>query len=324
MKRGSSLGSVHHPLGRRRALLAANGFTRRAAAVGVGVIFVLSVIVGSTGVSSGSAGAVTFRTTAAAHAYWLVAADGGVFTFGDAGFYGSLGNARLIAPIVGMASTPDGKGYWLVGADGGVFAFGDAGFYGSLGNVRLDAPIVGMASTPDGKGYWLVGADGGVFTFGDAGFHGSLANFRLNAPIVSMTPSYDAHGYYLVGADGGVFTFGDALFGGSFVATVLDQFQGDPTIVGIGLIAPSSFHGSGIYAVASNGQTKTDGGPDLTDQVTWPLQVDGPVIAFCGTRYVTPRGEVAGMYTTYRFPGLTAVHLNAPVVGIATPATRTS
>src|ERR1035441_6593061 len=46
--------------------------------------------------------------------YWLVAADGGVFSFGDAGFYGSLGGTRLRQPVVGMAASPTGKGYWLV------------------------------------------------------------------------------------------------------------------------------------------------------------------------------------------------------------------
>nr|MDA8268696.1 hypothetical protein [Actinomycetota bacterium] len=77
---------------------------------------------------------------------WLVGADGGVFAFGDAGFYGSMGAVRLAAPVVGMASTPDGHGYWLVGADGGVFAFGDARFSGSMGGVRLAAPVVGIAA----------------------------------------------------------------------------------------------------------------------------------------------------------------------------------
>ena len=46
--------------------------------------------------------------------YWLVASDGGIFTFGDAAFYGSTGAVILNKPIVGMAATPDGKGYWLV------------------------------------------------------------------------------------------------------------------------------------------------------------------------------------------------------------------
>ena len=69
--------------------------------------------------------------------YWEVGADGGVFAFGDAGFYGSMGGQRLEPPIVGIGATPDGQGYWEVGADGGLFAFGDAGFYGSMGGQRL-------------------------------------------------------------------------------------------------------------------------------------------------------------------------------------------
>jgi hypothetical protein len=32
--------------------------------------------------------------------YWLVASDGGVFTFGDAPFEGSAGSNGLVAPIV--------------------------------------------------------------------------------------------------------------------------------------------------------------------------------------------------------------------------------
>jgi hypothetical protein len=63
--------------------------------------------------------------------YWLVASDGGVFTFGDATFYGSAGNLHLVAPVVGMSATGDSGGYWLVGGDGGIFTFGDAAFYGS-------------------------------------------------------------------------------------------------------------------------------------------------------------------------------------------------
>ena len=35
--------------------------------------------------------------------YWLVASDGGVFTFGDASFYGSTGGTTLNKPIIGFA-----------------------------------------------------------------------------------------------------------------------------------------------------------------------------------------------------------------------------
>ncbi len=76
--------------------------------------------------------------------YYLVAADGGVFAFGGAHFYGSTGGVQLASPIVGMETTPDSHGYWLVAADGGIFAFGDAVFYGSTGGIQLVSPIVGM------------------------------------------------------------------------------------------------------------------------------------------------------------------------------------
>ncbi len=78
--------------------------------------------------------------------YRLVVADGGVFAYGDAGFFGSGGGTALAKPIVGISSTPDGGGYWLVAADGGVFAYGDAIFSGSAGSMALNKPVVGMAA----------------------------------------------------------------------------------------------------------------------------------------------------------------------------------
>jgi len=75
--------------------------------------------------------------------YWLVASDGGIFSFGDAPFYGSTGAIRLNEPIVGMHPSPTGHGYWLVASDGGVFSFGDARFFGSAGGIALARPVVG-------------------------------------------------------------------------------------------------------------------------------------------------------------------------------------
>ena len=67
-----------------------------------------------------------------------MATDGGIFDYGDAGFYGSTGCIHLNKPIVAMAATPDGHGYWLVASDGGIFNYGDAGFYGSRGGQPLN------------------------------------------------------------------------------------------------------------------------------------------------------------------------------------------
>ena len=144
--------------------------------------------------------------------YRLVAADGGVFAFGDSGFHGSTGALRLNQPVVGMASSPSGQGYWLVARDGGVFAFGDAGFFGSTGGQALQAPVVAMAATPSGRGYWLVAADGGVFAFGDARYHGSVQGYPSEA--VSLVAAPSGGGYSLVYRDGSSYAFGDLLGGG--------------------------------------------------------------------------------------------------------------
>ncbi len=63
--------------------------------------------------------------------YWLLARDGGIFSYGDAQFYGSTGAMALNAPghLDGI-DTRSGHGYWLLAADGGVFSFGNANFLG--------------------------------------------------------------------------------------------------------------------------------------------------------------------------------------------------
>ena len=73
---------------------------------------------------------VGMAATPSGNGYWLVAADGGIFAFGDAPFHGSMGGRPLAKPIVGMAPYSPQSGYWLVAQDGGIFSFG-APFLGS-------------------------------------------------------------------------------------------------------------------------------------------------------------------------------------------------
>jgi peptidoglycan hydrolase-like protein with peptidoglycan-binding domain len=176
--------------------------------------------------------------------YWLVASNGGVFTYGAARFYGSAGDIHLNSPIVGMAAVPGGTGYWLVAKDGGVFTYGAARFYGSAGDIHLNSPIIGMAAVPGGKGYWLVAADGGIFSYGTARYKGSTGATRLNSPIVGMAASPTGMGYWLVAADGGVFTYGSARFHGSAGGTHLNA----PIVA----MAPSA-GGGGYWLAAANG-----------------------------------------------------------------------
>jgi len=146
---------------------------------------------------------------------WVAAADGSVYAFGDARYYGSMAHRPLTRPVVGIAATPSGHGYWLVARDGGIFSFGDARFYGSTGAIRLNRPILAMAATPTGRGYWFVASDGGVFAFGDAGFYGSTGGAPPYFPITGMATTPDGRGYWLVTLTGQVFAFGDANWAGN-------------------------------------------------------------------------------------------------------------
>jgi hypothetical protein len=140
--------------------------------------------------------------------YWLVAADGGVFTFGSARFAGSAASRPLNRPVVSLAPTSTGDGYWLVAEDGGVFTFGDATYRGSAAARKLRRPVVGIVPTSTGRGYRLVAADGGVFTYGDAGFFGSGAGSGLT--YVAAVPTPTGHGYWLVDDKRQAHGFGDA------------------------------------------------------------------------------------------------------------------
>ena len=233
--------------------------------------------------------------------YWEVAADGGVFAFGNARFLGSMGGRPLGAPVVGLAVTPDGQGYWEVAADGGVFAFGDARFLGSMGGRPLSAPIVAVAPTPDGQGYWEVAADGGVFAFGDARFLGSMGGRPLSAPIVAVAPTPDGQGYWEVAADGGVFAFGDARFLGSM--------GGRPLSAPIVAVAPTP-DGQGYWEVAADGGVFAFGdarflgsmggrplsapivavAPTPDGQGYWEVAADGGVFAFGDARFLGSMG----------------------------------
>ena len=187
---------------------------------------------------------VTNNASGGVAGYWVVAQDGGIFAFGAARFFGSMGARRLNQPVLGMAASPSGNGYWLVAADGGIFSFGDARFWGSTGAIKLNQPVVAMASSPTGNGYWLVARDGGIFAFGDARFAGSTGALKLNQPVVGMARTPSGNGYWLVASDGGIFAFGDARFWGSTGATRLNQ-----PVIGM---APTPT-GNGYWLVAADG-----------------------------------------------------------------------
>ena len=232
---------------------------------------------------------------------WEVASDGGIFAFGNAKFYGSMGGMPLNKPIVGMAATPTGGGYWEVASDGGIFAFGNAQYYGSMGGKPLDKPIVGIAATPTGGGYWEVASDGGIFAFGNAQFYGSMGGKTLNAPIVGIAATPTGKGYWEAASDGGIFAFGTAAFHGSEGGKTLNA-----PIVGLA----SSVTGNGYWEVASDGGLFTfgtaafhgsEGGKPLNAPIVgmaatptgggyWEVAADGGIFNFGTAKFYGSEG----------------------------------
>jgi hypothetical protein len=238
--------------------VASKGFrsavARRGAALGLAVLVVTAVVGSLVLRAPGTA------TASSTYGYWLAGADGGVFSFGQAGFYGSAGSVPLNNPIVGFVPTRSAAGYWMVASDGGIFAFGDAAFLGSMGGKPLNRPITGMAATPTGKGYWLVASDGGVFAFGDAPFLGSLVGENLSKPIVDFAVTPSGQGYWMTTSDGQVYGFGDAAYYGSVSDTVdlnkrIQALAPTPTGHGYWLVAADggifAFGDAGYYGAAA-------------------------------------------------------------------------
>jgi hypothetical protein len=91
-------------------------------------------------------------STSDGQGYWLVASDGGVFTFGDAQFYGSTGGMVLNKPVVGMAATSDGRATGWSPPTAACSPSATPSSSGAWAWTRLAAPVVGLTATPDGGG----------------------------------------------------------------------------------------------------------------------------------------------------------------------------
>ena len=104
----------------------------------------------------------------------MVAADGGIFTFGDARYFGSWANQNLPDAVVGLLPTPDGGGYSIVTTDGVVLGLGDAQVFGSL-TLNPDAtPVSAIIGNGSGTGYWLLDPDAWSYSFSTPTPEGTL------------------------------------------------------------------------------------------------------------------------------------------------------
>lgn len=164
--------------------------------------------------------------------YWEVGADGAVYSYDNAPYYGNaLGSIPPGQSVVAIAATPDGGGYWLVTNAGNVYApryngAGDSQYEGGISG-SLNCAIVGMSAGPNDSSYWLDGCDGGVFSYGGAQAYGSLAPTAKYYNIEAMTSTPDGNGFYLMAFDGSIFTYGDAQYQGDLYGnTTYGQIAG--------------------------------------------------------------------------------------------------
>jgi Cu/Zn superoxide dismutase len=117
--------------------------------------------------------------------YYLVASDGGIFTYGDAPFLGSTGATKLAAPIVGMATVPLEARATLVDYRGV-----------ASGTVRINAPIVAArvaGGRPD-----RIRITVSAHNLSPGGFYG----FRLHATGVCDPSTFESAGPDLGSAPG--------------------------------------------------------------------------------------------------------------------------
>jgi hypothetical protein len=227
---------------------------------------------------------VGLTPTADGGGYWLVGSDGGVFAFGDAGFYGSIpglglapsgtaGDQHLNAPIVGVVPSIDYKGYFMVASDGGVFAFGDAQFEGSCPGIGgCSGPVVAVAPDASGRGYWLVTSTGHIYTFGDAPYFGAPG--PQSSAITSLVRTPNGGGYWILDANGQVFNYGDAALLGSVTGNTTGE--SDPATAIFATADGSGYWiASALGAVYAFGDAPNDGGMS-------GKQLNGAIIAATG------------------------------------------
>jgi hypothetical protein len=113
--------------------------------------------------------------------YWLVDHVGGVFSFGDANFHGSLPGVDMAAHPADLVPTADGDGYVIVATDGRHVGFGTARDVGirTHGHAGVGPIVAAVEAATDGS-YLAVDRDGIVVPCGAAPFLGS--------PVTQRTP----------------------------------------------------------------------------------------------------------------------------------------
>ena len=91
----------------------------------------------------GTPGVVAAVRTYDGGGYYLLYANGAVYSAGDAINYGSaVGDVGGFNPATTIFTTADGAGYWIVSANGSVITEGDAPYEGSANTLHLNGAII--------------------------------------------------------------------------------------------------------------------------------------------------------------------------------------
>ncbi len=267
--------------------------------------------------------------TADGHGYWLVAADGGIFSFGDAPFYGSTGGTPINNPVVGMAPSPHDSGYLLVSTDGGIFGFGSVNFFGSLGGGlggdQADVPpVAAIALTPDADGYWLLEPDGWNYSFANPSSPAptdttqaivSVADSQVNSdpdrgsfcnpygPCEEWCALFATWVWGQAGVPISSYAFTGSIFDWAAANTGVLPSTGDPV------------PGDAVLYGTGPSSTSTSLHVGLVMQV-WP---DGAIVTIEGDAGPAPTGSLAVVVNGPYLPSLSAQYNGMPVYGFAVP-----
>ena len=135
------------------------------------------------GASTSTSRSSAWRRRPTAPGYWLVASDGGIFTYGDAQFYGlDRGHPPQQADRRAWRRRPTAT---ATGSSRPTAASSPTATRSSGARPAAwpsTSPSSAWRPRPTADGYWLVAQDAGVFTYGDAQFSGS-AQSPLHPPL---------------------------------------------------------------------------------------------------------------------------------------------
>ncbi|GAC1579954.1 MAG: hypothetical protein NVS3B24_14400 [Candidatus Dormibacteria bacterium] len=149
--------------------------------------------------------------------YNILNTSGGLYSFGDARYFGNLIDHGYPGPGVGLAETPSGLGYQILTSTGALYSFGDAVYYGNLLDHGYPGPATAVAYTPAGTGYSILTRGGGIYSFGDAPYFGNLIDHGYPGEATGLAYTPSGQGYWILTRQGGIYSFGDATYYGNLI-----------------------------------------------------------------------------------------------------------